>query len=88
LAESVPEFMGIGLNLDDNTLIVDTRKADERVLWVVEKGSQIDITDDTRSKYFKEVKGEDVNADENQPSDATSEAAANEAAAVSNDHSA
>jgi len=56
LAESVPEFMGIGLDLDDNSITVDTRKAEERVLWVIEKGTQVDLTNENRSKYFKVVK--------------------------------
>lgn len=52
LAESVPEFMGIGLNLDDNSVIVDTRKSDERALWVIEHGTQIELSEDNRHRYF------------------------------------
>ena len=51
-AEEIPEFMGIGLNLTDGHVHVDTRKADVRELWVEHGNDTIPLTDDNRSKYL------------------------------------
>ena len=51
-AEQVPEFMGIGLDLTHQAVHVDTRKTDERSLWVENKGEVIDLTDANRAKYL------------------------------------
>lgn len=53
LAEEIPEFNGIGLDLTGNHVHVDTRKDKKRSLWVVENGVQIDLTESNRSHYFK-----------------------------------
>lgn len=50
-AEEIPEFMGIGLNLDTNSVHVDTRKSDERALWVEHHDKVTDLTDDVRAVY-------------------------------------
>ncbi len=52
LAETIPEFKGIGLNLDKKIVHVDTRKAAERVCWVVENDQYIDLTPDNRHRYL------------------------------------
>ena len=52
LAESVLEFNGIGLDVTNNMVHVDTRKTDERVLWVEKEGEVIALTDENRSTYF------------------------------------
>lgn len=54
-AETIPEFKGIGLNVTDNTVYVDTRKTDERSMWVEEDSRFIDLTDENRNKYFQEI---------------------------------
>ncbi len=51
MAESVPEFKGIGLSLDGNHVHVDTRKTAERSLWVETNGQIIDLTPQLREKY-------------------------------------
>ena len=53
LAEQVPEFKGIGLNLTDKYVHVDTRKQEAREVWVVEDGRRIELTDATRRTYFE-----------------------------------
>ena len=54
-AEEIPEFKGIGLNITNNTVHVDTRKTDERALWIEEETRFIDLTDENRSKFIKVV---------------------------------
>ena len=54
-AEQIPEFKGIGLNIDKDTVHVDTRKEDEREIWVMENGRRTNITDDNREKYFPDI---------------------------------
>jgi len=51
-AEQVETFKGIGINFDTNVIHVDTRKADQRLLWVEEAENEIYITDENRSEYF------------------------------------
>lgn len=52
-AEQIPEFMGIGLNLANNYVHVDTRKDKNRVLWVVTtSGEQIPLTPENRGQFF------------------------------------
>ena len=55
MAEQVPEFKGIGLDLTKKSVHVDTRKADQRVLWVVDSGVQVDLTDANRERYLGHV---------------------------------
>lgn len=55
LAETVPEFKGIGLNLSEKHVHVDTRKEAERVMWVIDKHEQyIELTDKNRHLYLPE----------------------------------
>ena len=51
-AEAIPEFKGLGLNFDDNTVYVDTRKEDERKTWVVKNKEEILIADENRAQYL------------------------------------
>jgi hypothetical protein len=51
LAESVPEFKGIGLSIDGDHVHVDTRKTAERSLWVETNAQMIDLTPALREKY-------------------------------------
>jgi len=51
MAEEIPEFNGIGLNLDHNCLHVDTRKDKKRSIWVVQRDITIDVTDENRAMY-------------------------------------
>ena len=50
-AESIHAFTGIGLNLEEKYVHVDTRKAD-RILWVEENNNDIPITDENRKAYI------------------------------------
>jgi hypothetical protein len=53
LAEEVPEFLGIGLDLQTKTLHVDTRKEKKRSLWVITpEGEDIPLTDENRAHYL------------------------------------
>ena len=52
LAETYPELKGIGLNLDDGHVHIDTRKSDERECWVEHNNNWILLTNDNRSDYF------------------------------------
>ena len=54
LAEQVPEFKGIGLNVTDQYVHVDTRKQAHRDIWVVEGGRRVDISGEARKKYFED----------------------------------
>jgi hypothetical protein len=54
LAEQVPEFKGIGLNLTEKYVHVDTRKQAHREIWVVEMGKRQELTSENRAKYFGE----------------------------------
>ncbi len=50
-AETIPEINGIGLNIAENYIHVDTRK-EERTLWIEEKDSIIELNEENRSKYL------------------------------------
>ena len=50
-AESIETFTGIGLNLEEAYVHVDTRKAD-RLTWVEEKGADVPLTDENRKTYI------------------------------------
>ncbi|NBV42833.1 hypothetical protein EBR96_08730 [bacterium] len=52
MAMAIPEFRGVGLNLDENYVHVDTRKAPEPVFWVEHHQASIPITDDNRVEYL------------------------------------
>ena len=52
LAEQVPEFKGIGLDLDKNHVHVDTRKETERTSWVIENSTETVLTPENRSHFF------------------------------------
>ena len=51
LAETIPEFIGIGLNIKEDYIHVDTRKA-ERLCWVEENNDEVELTDKNRKKYL------------------------------------
>lgn len=52
IASEIPEFKGIGLNLDANYVHVDTRKAPEPMLWVEHHNATIPIDDSNRHLYI------------------------------------
>jgi len=52
LAEEVPEFKGIGLNLDKGVVHVDTRKEKTLVAWVETGGKVISLDESNRSVYL------------------------------------
>ena len=54
-AEQVPEFKGIGINLQSKFVHVDTRKEVERQLWVYENGKRVPMTVELRKKYIGDV---------------------------------
>ena len=52
LAELHPEVKGIGINLDDSYVHIDTRKEDVRELWVEKDNTVIQITEENRHEYI------------------------------------
>ncbi len=48
--ETLPELRGIGLDMEQGYVHVDTRRED-RSLWVKEGGRHIPLTDDLRSRH-------------------------------------
>ena len=54
LAETIPEFKGIGINLTDKYVHVDTRKDPTRHTWVVSFGNLIELTPENRAQYINE----------------------------------
>ena len=52
-AEEVPEFKGIGINLDTGVLHVDTRKEKERVAWIETRGQVVPLTESNRHEYLR-----------------------------------
>jgi uncharacterized protein YcbK (DUF882 family) len=53
LAETIDEFLGIGLQLDTQTVYVDTRK-DNPQKWVTNDGVRTDITEHNRHQWLDE----------------------------------
>ena len=51
-AQDIPEFKGIGLNITENYVHVDTRKQDEVSLWIEENDKIISLTEENMSQYF------------------------------------
>jgi len=52
LAEAIPEFKGLGLNLTEKHVHVDTRKEIERKTWVETQGEIIELTAANRAQYL------------------------------------
>lgn len=52
LAQSIPEFKGIGINLDHDHVHVDTRKEETQYCWITDKDKTIDLNDEALAKYF------------------------------------
>ncbi len=52
VAEEIPEFKGIGLNIKEKYIHVDTRKVPDRLLWVETGTEKIDLTPENREKYL------------------------------------
>ncbi|MEC8677530.1 MAG: D-Ala-D-Ala carboxypeptidase family metallohydrolase [Candidatus Margulisiibacteriota bacterium] len=52
-AESYPEIKGLGINLDDGHVHIDTRKEDMRESWVEVNDEWILLTDENRDQYIK-----------------------------------
>ena len=55
LAEEVTEFNGIGLNIEESYVHVDTRKEDNRFLWIETESSQVEINESNRDQYIKKT---------------------------------
>lgn len=53
--ESFKEINGLGLNLDDQYVHVDTRKSDEREMWVIHNNERILLTEANRSLYLSDT---------------------------------
>jgi hypothetical protein len=54
-AEEIPEFKGIGINLSQKYIHVDSRKDEERTMWVVDAGENIPLTADNRDQYLEKI---------------------------------
>jgi len=61
LAETYPEIKGLGLNLDEGYVHIDTRKEDNRESWVEVNQEWVLLTEENREKYIK------TNDDEKKP---------------------
>lgn len=55
VAETIEVFKGIGLDIIGNHVHVDMRHQDERVLWVVQDGEELELTDALRQQVFEDV---------------------------------
>ena len=53
IAETFPELKGIGINLDDHHVHIDTRKDDVRQTWVEVNNEWIELTEENRDHYIK-----------------------------------
>ena len=51
-AETYPEIKGLGINFDEPHVHIDTRKEDERQLWVEKDGEWILITNENRNSFI------------------------------------
>lgn len=51
-AQDIPEFKGVGLNITENYVHVDTRKQEETSLWVEQNDKIISLTEENMSQYF------------------------------------
>ena len=52
LAETYPEINGLGINLDEGHVHVDTRKEDASETWVETNNEMILITEENRATYI------------------------------------
>ena len=50
-AETIESITGIGLNIENDYVHIDTRKS-ERAIWVEKNDDEIPITEDNRKQYF------------------------------------
>ena len=55
LAEKIPEFKGIGLNLNEDYVHVDLRKEAEQQCWIEEKNNIIPFTEELRKKHLANI---------------------------------
>jgi len=55
LVKEIDDIKGIGINLSEKYIHIDTRKQDERKIWVEVDGSIIDVTEDNWDSYLKQV---------------------------------
>jgi hypothetical protein len=60
LAETYPEIKGLGINLDDGHVHVDTRKEDASETWVETNNEMILITEENRATYISSAPIEPV----------------------------
>lgn len=54
-AESIPEIMGIGLNLDENYVHIRTNKSDTRDMWVIINKEEIELDEARYKTYIADV---------------------------------
>eukprot|EP01047_Picozoa_sp_COSAG01_P000209 COSAG01_NODE_3_length_63519_cov_1591.007663_27_plen_200_part_00 len=52
LVQKIPEFKGIGLNLEEDYVHVDNRKEEERCLWIEKDKKQIEWTEALEQEHF------------------------------------
>ena len=55
VAELYPEIKGIGLNLDEHYVHIDTRKSDDRELWIETNNELIPLTEENRLDYISDT---------------------------------
>ena len=52
LAEDIEEIKGLGLNIDEDYVHIDTRKEVDRLCWVEKGDTEIILTADNRNQFF------------------------------------
>jgi uncharacterized protein YcbK (DUF882 family) len=54
VAETIKEFKGIGHNFAEKLVHVDTRKKDDRSIWIIDENSkELEVTPENRKKYIE-----------------------------------
>ena len=54
LAEGIEEIKGLGLNFDKGHVHIDTRKADERLMWVIKDDKKVELDESNKSQFIPE----------------------------------
>ena len=53
LAEQIDEIKGLGLNIDEDYVHIDTRKEKERLSWIEKGDSEVIITPENRQQFIE-----------------------------------
>ena len=53
LAETIPEFKGIGLNLSEKHIHIDTRKEKNKTSWITQNGKILELNEKNLNQYLE-----------------------------------